>query len=143
MDVTLHWVGILAAVVAAFVANFVWFGPKTMYPVWARALGKDPASPPGGTESMGLVFGLTVVGSVVQAITLAWLLQATALLYRATDVSLVFGALTGLAIGAGIAAATSLGHRLFAGQGLVVWAIEIGGDLLGLTIMGAVLSFWY
>jgi hypothetical protein len=143
MNVTLPWLGILAAVLVAFVANFVWFGPKTFYPVWARALGQDPAQQPAGGMGMGLVFGLTIVGSLVQAVAMAWLIQAAAALYPTSDVSAGFGALVGLAMGLGIAAAASLGHRLFAGQGLTVWAIEIGGDVLGLTLMGLVLSFWF
>ena len=52
------------------------------------------------------------------------------------------GALVGLAIGIGFAAAPALGHRLFSGQGIKVWLIESGGDILGLTLMGAVLSFF-
>ena len=63
--------------------------------------------------------------------------------YDVTNASLGFGAVTGAAVGVGIAAAASLGHRLFAGQGLVVWAIEVGGDILGLTLMGLVLAFFY
>jgi hypothetical protein len=92
---------------------------------------------------MGAVFGLTILGSVISALTLCWVLQAALAVYSTADASLVFGAVTGAALGVGIAAATSLGHRLFAGQGLVVWAIEVGGDILGLTLMGVVLSFFY
>ena len=144
MTVTVNLLAVLLAVVVSFVANFVWFGPKTFYPVWARALGKDPAAAPGeGGLGMGAVFGLTILGSVVSALTLCWVLQAALAVYGTADASPVFGALTGAALGVGIAAATSLGHRLFAGQGLVVWAIEVGGDILGLTLMGVVLSFFY
>jgi hypothetical protein len=144
MTVTVNLLAVLLAVVASFVANFVWFGPKTFYPVWARALGKDPSAPPGdGGLGMGAVFGLTILGSVVSALTVCWVLQAALAVYGTADASLVFGAVTGAALGVGIAAATSLGHRLFAGQGLVVWAIEVGGDILGLTLMGIVLSFFY
>jgi hypothetical protein len=145
MTVTVNLLAVLLAVVASFVANFIWFGPKTFYPVWARALGKDPASTPGDGQGLGMgaVFGLTILGSVISALTLCWVLQAALAVYSTADASLVFGAVTGAALGVGIAAATSLGHRLFAGQGLVVWAIEVGGDILGLTLMGVVLSFFY
>jgi hypothetical protein len=144
MTVTVNVLAVLLAVVVSFVANFVWFGPKTFYPVWARALGKDPSEPPGsGGLGMGAVFGLTILGSVVMALTLCWVLQAAMAVYDTTDASLGFGAVTGAAVGLGIAAAASLGHRLFAGQGLVVWAIEVGGDILGLTLMGLVLAFFY
>jgi hypothetical protein len=145
MTVTVNLLAVVLAVVVAFVANFVWFGPKTFYPVWARALGKDPSQPAAqdGGLGMGAVFGLTVLGSVAQALTLCWLLQAALAVYDKTDASLAFGAVTGAAVGVGIAAATSLGHRLFAGQGLKVWAIEVGGDILGLTLMGLVLALFY
>lgn len=141
-SVTIPWLGVLVAVVVAFLANYLWFGPKTFFPVWWRAIGRSEADVPGAGQSMGLVFGLTALGSVVQALTMSWVLQATIALYGVSDVSAGTGALVGLAMGLGIAAATSLGHRMFAGQGLLVWAIEIGGDVLGLTLMGIVLSFW-
>jgi hypothetical protein len=141
-SVTIPWLGVLLAVVVAFVANFVWFGPKTFFPVWWRAIGKSAGDEPGAGQNMGVVFGLTVAASLVQALTLSWLLQAAAALYGVRDVSLGSGALVGFGVGVGIAAATSLGHRLFAGQGLLVWVLEVGGDILGLTLMGAVLSFW-
>jgi hypothetical protein len=145
MTVTVNLLAVLLAVVVAFVANFVWFGPKTFYPVWARALGKDPSQPAAAEQGLGMgaVFGLTIVGSLVMALTLCWVLQAAMAVYDKTDASLGFGAVTGAALGIGIAAAASLGHRLFAGQGLKVWAIEVGGDILGLTLMGLVLAFFY
>jgi hypothetical protein len=142
MTVIVPWLGVLAAVAVSFVANFLWFGPRTFYPVWARALGRSPEDRPGEGLGMGVVFGLTLLASLTMALTLSWVLQAAAALYSA-DVTVGFGALVGVLVGAGIAAAASLGHRLFAGQGLVVWAIEVGGDILGLTLMGVVLSFWF
>jgi hypothetical protein len=141
---TVNVLAVLLAVIVAFVANFVWFGPRTFYPVWARALGKDPSVTPGdGGLGMGVVFGLTVVGSVVMALTLCWVLQAAMAVYDKADASPLFGTVTGAAVGVGIAAAATLGHRLFAGQGLTEWAIEVGGDILGLTLMGLVLAFFY
>jgi hypothetical protein len=140
MTVTIPWLGVLVAFVVAFVANFLWFGPKTMYPLWWRALGHTPDEQP-ATEGMTKVFGLTVAGLLAQVLTMSWVLQASAALYD-QEVTLGAGLLVGALIGAGIAAAASLGHRMFAGQGLTVWAIEVGGDILGLTLIGGVLSFW-
>ncbi len=140
MTVTIPWLGVLIAFVVAFVANFLWFGPRTMFPIWWRALGKPDTEQP-ATEGMAKVFGLTIVGLLVQVLTMSWVLQASAALYD-QDVTLGAGLLIGAAVGAGIAAAASLGHRLFAGQGLTVWAIEVGGDIIGLTLIGGVLSFW-
>ncbi len=139
MDISsINWLAVVAATIACFVVGFLWFGPKTFYPVWSRALGR-PADQ-GPTGNMGLIFGLTLVGALVQAVVLALVIG----LARAagTDVGLLAGAGFGLLMGVGFAAATSLSHRLFAGQGLKVWAIEVGGDIAQLTVMGAVLGLW-
>lgn len=138
----IQWLGVLAAFAAAFFANFLYFGPKTMFPLWWRALGRGDEQP-GQGMNMGLVFGLTTVGTLVQAVVMTFVVRGAQLLAGADEVSLALGALAGFVVGVGIAAATSLGHRMFAGQGVLVWAIEVGGDIIGLTLMGAVLSFWY
>lgn len=144
MDVSgIAWVGVAAATVVAFVANFLWFGPRTFFPVWWRALGNGEEAPGASGTSMVTTFGLTTLAVVVQAVAMTFVLRGAALLAGVGEVSLARGALVGAAVGVTIAATTSLGHRLFSGQGLVVWAIEIGGDVLGLTLMGAVLAFWY
>ncbi|MCA0329533.1 MAG: DUF1761 domain-containing protein [Actinobacteria bacterium] len=140
MTVVIPWLGVLLAVVAAFLVGSLYFGPKTMFPVWWRAMGRTADDQPGG--SMGLVFGLTALGALVQALTLSWLLQASASLYGDADVTPGHGLLVGALVGAGIAAAASLSHRMFAGHGVVVWAIESIGDVLQLAVMGLVLSFF-
>ena len=141
MTVTIPWLGVLLAFAVAFVANFLWFGPKTMFPIWWRALGHSDTEQIENGDGMAEVFGLTVIGLLVQTLTMSWILQASAALYD-QDITVGAGLLVGTLVGVGIAAATSLGHRLFAGQGLTVWAIEVGGDIIGLTLIGGVLSFW-
>ena len=69
---------------------------------------------------------------------------ATVAAFGAGDASFgaVGGGLTGLLIGIGLRAASSLGHRLFAGAGFRVWLIEVGSDVVNLTIMGIILGAW-
>jgi hypothetical protein len=50
------------------------------------------------------------------------------------------GALIGSLLGFGLAAASSLSHRLFAGNGFRVWIIEVGSDIVNLTLMGLVIA---
>lgn len=59
---------------------------------------------------------------------------------RASSVALMFllalnwcGVLAGLLSGIGFAAASSLSYRLFGGDGFKVCAIQVGGDVGGLT----------
>ena len=141
MDLTIAWGGVAAASLAAFVANFLYFGQRTMFPVWWRALGRGDQVPGGGDGGgMGRTFGMVAAAVVAQALVVD---VALATISSATGrVTLGTGALVGLGLGV-VAAGASLGHRLFSGQGVTVWTIEIGGDVLGLAVMGAVLSFWF
>jgi hypothetical protein len=52
------------------------------------------------------------------------------------------GALVGALLGFGIGAATSVSHRLFGQQGLRTWILEVGQDVIGLTLMGLLLGSW-
>ena len=55
------------------------------------------------------------------------------------DASLGTGLSVGLVTGLAVIL-PALGHRLFAGHTVKVWAIECGNDLLNFILMGAVLS---
>ncbi|MDO9590434.1 MAG: DUF1761 domain-containing protein, partial [Microcella sp.] len=102
---------------------------KTFYHAWMRAKGHDPANPP-GSHGMVTVFGMTALGALVQVIALASVLWFVA--EAQGPVGPLGGALAGLLVGIGFAAASSLSHRLFGGDGFKVWAIEVGGDIVGL-----------
>lgn len=129
----INWLAVGASFLVFFLTGAIWFGPKTFYPVWVKALGHDPQQSNSG-DSMAKVFGLTALGGFIQVLTLAIVLQFVA----SDDVSPALGAYIGFALSAGLVAAGSLSHRLFAGQGLKVWIIEVGGDIVGLTLAGLV-----
>lgn len=134
MTFDINWPAVLVASLASFVIGFVWFNGKTFYPVWVRALGRDPMESRNG-PGMTATWLLLVAGILVQAVAV------NVLLNWAVDVpTWSSGLAVGLVAGVGAAAAASLGHRLFAGQGLVVWAIEVGQDVLGMAAMGVVIG---
>jgi hypothetical protein len=139
-SVSIAWVGVLLASVVGFAVNMLWFSTKGFFPAWYRSLGKPM---PDGSDSsgMGVAFAAVTAALIAQAITLDWVLQAVRALYG-DDITLLAGLGTGLVAGIAFAAATSLGHRVFSGQGFRVWLIEVGADVLVLALMGAVLSFW-
>ena len=134
----INYVAVLIASLANFVTGFIWFGPKTMFPVWWRAMGKSADEQP-GNANMGTVFGLTVVGVLVQTFTIAVVLGWYAAA-NLGEINILTGAMVGSFVGIGSAAAASLSHRLFAGHGIKVWLIEVGSDVLNATVVGAVLG---
>lgn len=131
---------VLVSWFVAFVSGFVWFGPKTFFPIWWKLMGKTLNDTPGGGGSMGITFGSVLLGQLIAIVTLAIIISPLIELGRVS--SAIDGALVGLLLGFGIAGATALGHRMFAGHGVVIWIIESGNDIINLGIAGAILAAW-
>ncbi len=135
----INWLALVFGTLAIFIFNAIWFGPKTFYPMWWAALGKEPTKPEDqdtSVKTMVRLFGGTFAGALAQAIVLLIMVQGASAHF---DMSLLFGAVIGLSLGV-VAAATSLGHRLFGQQGFKVWIIEVAADAIALTIAGAVMA---
>lgn len=140
----ISWVGVLVAGIVSTGSGALWFGPKTFFPVWWRLIGHPPGTPanPGGDLSMVVVFGSTIAAQFVQALTMSVVINLAINAGFTASFGIVDGALLGLVVGGGIAAASSLSHRLFGGHGFAVWAIEVGNDVLNLVLMGAILGYF-
>jgi len=136
----LNWLAIVVATLAAFIAGAIWFGPKTFYPVWWKLMGKEVNTEPGSGTNMAVVFGATALGAFVEAVAVASVIHFVAA--GQSDFGALQGGLVGLLLGVGLAAASSLSHRLFAGSGFRVWLIEVGSDVINLTIMGLIIGSW-
>ena len=137
--ISINWLALLVSAIVIVVINSVWFGPKTFYPIWWKALGKEMRKPEDRDTSAKTairLFGGTFAGAIAQAIVLYIMVSGASAQF---EMSLVFGAVIGFALGV-VAAATSLGHRLFAMQGFKVWIIEVGADLVALTVAGAIIA---
>jgi hypothetical protein len=87
-------------------------------------------------ENMGMTWGLTVLGSFVQAVAMAFMINALGI------TTAVSGAMIGFMLWLGFIAPTYLVNKLFAGHGLKIWAIEIGNHLVNFVIFGAILGAW-
>lgn len=134
MDI--NFLAILLGVLAAYIFNAIWFGPKTFYPMWIKSMGREmPKREEIDMSAKGQValFGGTFAGQLAAVIVLGVVIG----LVPNADWSV--GALAGLGLGI-VAAGSSLGHRLFSYQGFKVWIIEVSADVLGLAIAGAVIG---
>lgn len=138
-----NWLAVVVASLVQFFVGAIWFGPKTFYPIWFKALGKQmPTERTTKISGMnaGLVFLMTYIMQFIQATTLA-VFVVLAVHYDAS-----FGALGGFLAGAllgfGIGAAPALGHRLFADQGMKVWILEVGADIVALSLGGLIIGAW-
>ena len=144
----INWLAVAVASLVMFVIGAIWFMPKTFYRGWMKAQGRT--MPTERVEmsagSTVLMFGGTFVGTVVQAITLAVVIN----LAQAVDptIGAVGGAAIGALLGFGIGAASSFSHRQF-GQhnhkqfdAVWVWVLEVGQDITSLTVAGLIIGAW-
>ncbi len=133
--ITIHFVGILVAVLAGFATGALWFSPKTFFPLWWRTMEKPADEVPGKGSGMGEIFTSLIVSLIVQAVVLSGVING---FYP--HASVLQGAWVGALIAVAFSAMPSLGHRLFAGHGFLVWALEAGNDIAALAIMGAIIA---
>jgi len=93
--------------------GFLWYGPlfgKT----WTRAIGKSPEELRGSP----MMYGVTVIGSLITMIVLAAALQAFG------SVTLVEGAVVGGALAIGLYATGTYAGGMFEGRSTTLWWIN-------------------
>jgi hypothetical protein len=132
--------GIAIAFVVSFISGGIWFGPKTFYPIWMKERGIASGQLDSNQNKPVLLFGGTIVGVLVQTVTLALIINS--LVVAKIDIGILDGAGIGFALGVGIAMFASLSHRLFGGENIKVWLIETANDAINLTIAGAIIAYF-
>jgi hypothetical protein len=136
---SINWLAVVACVVASMVIGSFWFNPKTFYPAWLKALGKPQNETPGGTN-MGMLWGLTILASLVQAVFMSLVVNAMGSM--SGGATLASGVLTGFLLWLGFVAPSSLTNKLFANQPKA-WLIEMGNHLITFVVMGAIVGAWH
>lgn len=135
----INWFAVLACVVISMLTGSVWYHPKTFFTVWWKGIGKKADDRP-GSSNMPVTWGLTVLGSLVQAVAMAFVINFVS--EQTGSMSLLIGAGVGFMLWFGFIAPTYLVNKLFAGHGFKVWAIEVGNHLLNFVLFGALLGIW-
>ena len=135
----INYLALFVSAIAAFAVGAIWFGPKTFFPVWWKLQGRKPEEA-AGSGNVGLMFALTFVGQLAAGFAAALVLKLEEL--AGFTVNAATGLQVGLLLGVFVAAAASLSHRLFAGQGYRVWLIEVGSDICSIVVMALILSVW-
>lgn len=133
----INWLAVIACVVFSVVSGSLWFGPKTFFPVWWKAIGKSDSDKPDGRP---LTWILILVSSFVQAVFMA--LMVNAMGSMTGGATLGSGVTAGFLLWLGFVAPTSLVNKLFPGY-RKAWAIENGNHLINFVVFGAILGAWH
>ena len=131
----INWWAVVACVIVSMISGSIWFGPKTFFPVWWKAIGRTEQDKPGG-GNMAVLWGGTVLASFVQVVSVALMINAMGVTTAGA------GAMAGFMLWFGFVAATSLTNKLFAGQ-LKAWVLEAGNHLINFLLFGAILAAWH
>jgi hypothetical protein len=136
---TVNWWAVLVCVVLSMVSGTLWYNPKTFFPIWWQGIGQPEMKQP-EKNNMALVWGLTLMTSLLQVVGLAVLINIVGLIFG--NFSMGVGICTGALVWLGIVAPTNLVNKLFAGYPFKVWMIEAGNHLLNFVLFGAILGIW-
>ena len=136
---SVNWLAVVVCVVVSMLSGSLWYNPKTFYPTWRKGIGMPETQAP-GSSNMAVTWGLTIFSSFVQAVAMAFMVNAMGGLMGGA--SLVTGASTGFMLWLGFIAPTYLVNKLFAQQSLKIWAIEVGNHLVNFVLFGAILGAW-
>ena len=135
---SVNWLAVVVCVVVSMVTGSLWYNPKTFFPMWWKGIGGQ--GEPGMKGNMAMTWTLTVLSSFVQAVAMAFMVNAMGGLMGGPNA--INGASTGFMLWLGFIAPTYLVNKLFAGHGLKVWAIEVGNHLVNFVLFGAILGAW-
>src|ERR1700690_3518625 len=138
---SINWLAVVACVVVAMVVGFFWFGPKTFFPMWWKAIGKPEGADLGAGMRMVLMWPLVIISTFVEAVFMVLMVHAMGSMMPG-GATLASGATAGLFLWLGFVATTSLTNKLFANQ-LTAWVLEMGNHLIVMVLMGAILGAWH
>lgn len=133
----INWLAVVTCVVASMIIGSIWFGPKTFFPVWWKAVGKSE-NDVSSNMSMGMVWGLIVLASFVQAVFMSLMVTAMGSMTPG-GATLGSGAMAGFFLWLGFVAPSSLTNKLFADR-LKAWVLEAGNHLITFVAMGAIIG---
>jgi Protein of unknown function (DUF1761) len=136
---SINWLAVIACVVVSMIVGSLWYNPKTFFPIWWKAIGRSESDAP-GMQNMGMIWGLVVLASFVQAVFMA--LMVNAMGSMTGGATLASGATAGFILWLGFVAPSSLTNKLFAGQ-FKAWFIEVGNHLVTFVLFGAILGAWH
>lgn len=53
---SINWLAVVACVMVSMAVGFVWYNPKTFFPVWWKGIGKSESDVPGTGGAMGMTW---------------------------------------------------------------------------------------
>lgn len=130
--IKLNYPAILVAGVAYWLVQAVWY--TLLSKQWSIAIGATAEMQQKGNSPIPYVGSL--ICDIIVACVLAWIIA------RVGHQSAVKGAAVGATLALGIVSTILMTNYLFEGRPLMLFMINSGAPLLGMTAMGVILGAW-
>jgi len=133
----LNWIAVIVAAVAYFVIGAIWYAPPVMGNRWMAAGGIE--MPADGQRPGPGIYLVPLIGSVLSAIALGMLAEATG-----TDTA-GEGVVLGLVVAIGFALAISLVTATFESgkpKPMVWGALNAGYHMVGIIVAAVIIGAW-
>jgi hypothetical protein len=130
--VSVNIIAVIVCAVVNFAIGAVWYSPVLFSKPWMRMTGRKMDE----MQAIGPLYAITFVAALVAAFVLAQLIAAT----KASG--LINGIIAGLLVGIGFVLTTSIPDYVFSGRPAKLLGINVGYQILGLAIEGAILGVW-
>ncbi len=127
----INFLAVIVAAVSSFLLGGLWYSPILFGKVWQREAG-DPRKPGDGHPAK--IFGASLLFALLAALVYAWLIPAAADPVQAVA--------QGLAVGAGVVAASFGINYQFANRSGTLLLIDGGYHTLQFGIYGLILGLW-
>ncbi|MCC7432429.1 DUF1761 domain-containing protein [Candidatus Peregrinibacteria bacterium] len=135
-------INLIAAIVSAIVfmaLGFLWYSPMLFGKPWAKMMGYD-MSDKKAMEKMqkeaGLAYAVSMIGSIVAAIVIAYLLKVT------PNLSIIHSLIYISIIWLGLVATHTISLVLYDRKPLKLWLINSGYNWVGVMLMTVILFYW-
>jgi hypothetical protein len=135
LSMNVSWLGVLIAAAASFAIGMFWYSPAGFGKQWMKLVGLSTADmEKAKKKGMGKTMGMAAVTQLVTAFVLAHFVIFTG------STSWLDGAQTGFWLWLGFMATKSLGMVLWENKPKELYFLNIGHDLVGMLVMGAILA---
>lgn len=130
----LNWIAVVVATLAGFGVGAVWYSQAIMGKPWMKAIGLKEKDMKNASMAEPMIIGLLTV--FVTAVALGVLVQPLAL------TTALQGATFGILIALAFITTNKVMNVLFEQRSKSLVWINLGGDVLALGVMGAILAVW-
>lgn len=134
---------VLVAAISSFLMGWLWHSPLLFGKLWGKLMGLDKLSKKQREKMMkrmGSSMLFAFLASLVMAYVLAYMVQACGGLFHTSGP--MSGLQTGFWIWLGFMATISLNGVLWEGRKIQLYLINVGNQLAGILVMGAILAVW-